>query len=347
MTIQRTTTNAYLATLAGVLNRAPVKSTEALEIVARSTAEEIAKQDPSVSADDLMKAVPDAWKSDPGSSYTRSQVQAFLQVAEPVLGVDVAALSPIVTRGMQTAKDSALAIAVNRAKIADPNTPAQTAVVDFTQTPLEVRDTLQALGKDKAFLAIMGGEKYESRLARLLQGEAANAAAAAAVGKEPESDLEGGGLEVFGSARVMGGREPREPKTFFSLATGKEPMDAARLGGALCELAIIRDGLSEQEWREAISGAPVNFGSGRVPHEALELEVRRTDAGVEIGFSVNLDELRDFHSTDDKAEDITQRVADTMKPVWERAGKLFEQGIPRAMAADRSSGAESLVDQGS
>lgn len=326
MGLNAKTTNNFLATLAGVMNRTSISSAETFDAVVQQTAEEIASADDSVSAKDLFDVVPQGWRDDPDSHGTKSEVQAFLKVANTVLNVDVAALSPVVSRGLQRAKDSQLLFAINRANIASSDTPAQQKVLDFSVgNGREVLEAMKALADDAAFIERVGGQRYARNTQHLLKDELAFATAAAVPTDKPRAEVYAGGVLV---QQPGPDGHPLPGKAWVSIAKGKSPMGAGRLGEVLIELAAIRNSLDEQDLRSAIVGREVGIVSGRLPpRETFRIGVRRSDEGLEIGFAIDDEALNDFMKSDDP-DASAARVGDLLKRGWGISSKFKEFGIP-------------------
>ena len=331
MAVKSTTQNQYLTALASVLSKAKIEDQSSLDKVISQAAEEVAKGDPSVAASDLFELVPASWK-DLSDNRSQSEAAAFLKVAGPVLGVDVGALSPVVTRGLDLAKNNDVLITVNRARMASADTPAQSAILDFSPgNAIEVCDNLLALTKDKAFLDRMGGDKYASQVVHMLKKEVAMNIANAV----PP------GANAYPPVVVRTQIRPVEPKK-VQIAIGKMPMTAARVAEAALLALTARDLLSEVDHRGILEGKPVNFASGRVPYEAIHLSVRLEGDSLAIDLELDDKKLRKFHTTDSTAQEIADRYEAVLQAVNNGLRSSMKQGVPLMVAADKKVDVKSL-----
>jgi len=321
--------NQFLATMATIVQKGGISGPQAMEAVAESTAAEISKANPGIASDALLATLPDAWKTDPQGSTTRRQMNAFLEVAGPVLGVDRGVVSPLATRGVAAGRDVDAAILINKARQAAAlPSPLLDAAVDLRTTPLvEVRDSLRAAFSDAAFIDSLGGPRM-GHLLRELAIEFVGALDYSQPGPPNESAVMAGGVEVVGPNV----RKAAQERAFGTFRTLPLQTTVGELARAVAHVAAIRSGLDEIELRSAMAGKPVDFMSGHAPpQDALPLHVALTPDGKElrVGLGLEMSELRGFHdnpSADDLA--VVKSVGGALRAEDAEMAKFLDADMP-------------------
>jgi hypothetical protein len=320
--------NQFLATMATIVQRGGVSGAEAMEQVAETTAAEIAQATPGIDSAELLAALPDVWKSDPKSSTTRNQMNAFLQVAGPVLGVDQGSVTPLATRGVAMGQDVDAAMAINKARhAASAPSPTLDAPLDLAKQPLiEIRDALDAAFKDSTFLESLGGQRM-SYAVRELAREFAVALDYSQPGKPDEASVLAGGVEVAGP-NVRKAHQALRFGTFREL-----PLQTSvrELATAVAEIAAVRAGLDESEMRSAVAGKEVLLESGRgPPQDAMPLKVDiQADGKIGVGLGVDTDKIRkyaDNPSLDD--DDLATNVGKALRREDDELAKFTQADMP-------------------
>lgn len=324
----RAARNTFLATMATVVQRGGVSGAQAMEEVAATTAKEIASGTVGIESAELLAALPDIWRSDPKGSTSRDQMNAFLKVAGPVLGVDQGNVTPLATRGVTMGHDVDAAIAINKARVAG-SAPSATLDVPIdlsTASPLEVRDAVSAALQDPLFLDALGGQRLK-HMVRDLGQELASAFAYAAPVDPNAPVVLAGGVPVSGPD-IHRAAQQRRHGIFRAL-----PMqtNVRALAMAVAEVAAVRSGLDEFEFRSAVEGRDVGFESGRMPPpEAMPLHVAISDDGkFGIGIGIDPELARKFHDNDSLDDDaLTSAVGNALRNEDVELFKFLDAEMP-------------------
>lgn len=341
MSVNVAARNQFLTTVAGVIDRGAQQSPAALQATATQAAAAVAAAHPGISASELMAELPAAWSSDPSSYETKKQASAFLQVAGPVLGVNLATTGAITTRCLNALDDANVTIAINRAKatMAQPP-PALTTTLppDIGARPLF--EALQGAFADKSLVELVGGAKYKHLVNDGLAREAAGAFGA--IHEPPTASVYAAGVEVAGPA-VSQQIKDRPNGRFRQMDL---PAAAGEIALAIVEVAAIRRAVSEEDLRTAILGKPCQLLSGRAPtDDVLSLRMEKSDDGkaIAIGLGLDLKALRAFQPTDLDDAALTKSVGALLRRIDTGLTPLLDADIPVGIALDPACAKSAVV----
>lgn len=280
--IQGPARDQYLTALAQVIGSGAAQSPESLEAVAKDVAKDIAAAH-NVDATDLFEAAPAQWLKNPSDYGVKTEAQNFLQIAQSVLQVPMATVSPIATRGVQSAKDMNIQIALTRSDAVKNNPrPAEfLEEIDLaTVDPRDVMKKIEALAKHPRFADLFGVRTIDQRHGAFFADVArlAGSVVADLQRQGPAPEVRAGGVPVSGPAYeatltpVISA--PLEPK-----------MSLIALTYALTRVKLVLSNLDEVDLRSAVAGKPAMFVSGRVPQDLFALHGVPGRAAVQIALS--------------------------------------------------------------
>ncbi|MDP2345032.1 MAG: hypothetical protein Q8O67_29075 [Deltaproteobacteria bacterium] len=332
MTLSIAAKNQFLTTIAGVIDRGTLPDPAALKLSAAQAAADVAAAHPGTTAGELMAELPQAWSSAPSSFETKKQASAFLQVAGPVLGVNVASAGAITTRCLNALDDANVTIAINRARASlarPPPSLSNQLAAGIATAPLF--QALQGAFADKALLELVGGAKYKHLIADTLVREAVGTFSC--LHDPPPPSVLAGGVEVAGPAISKQVKE--RPNGTFRQVGLPNPVGALAL--ALVEVAALRRTVTEEDLRSAILGKPCQLLSGRVPGEgAFPLHLAKSDDGqtLAVGLGIDLKALRAFQGTDLDDAALVKSVGQLLRRLDGELKPLLTGGIPVGIALD-------------
>lgn len=151
----------YFTALAKVIDSGAATSTAALETAAQEVAKELAATH-NLAPQDLFQLTPKNWLADPTGYGVKKEAEGFLAVAG-VLNVPMATVSPIATRGVQSAKEMDLTILFNRSDAvkANPRPTEFLEEIDLKSTPpIDVMKKLTALFAHPRFADLYGARNH-------------------------------------------------------------------------------------------------------------------------------------------------------------------------------------------
>lgn len=326
--------NQFLATIATITQQGGISGPDAMEKIAAETAEEIAKGAPGIDSAALLAALPDVWRHDPTSHTSKSQMNAFLTVAGPVLGVDLGIVTPLATRGVARGQDVDAAIAVNKARQAaqHPSPVLQRPIDLATATPHEVRDALAEAFQDPGFIEMIGGRRATPML-REASEELSTALHYSRPAPSDEPSVMAGGVVVAGPEI----RKQHQERPFGTFRAVSAQTTVGALALATAQVAAIRAGLDEIELRSAMAGKQVNLMSGHGPDPgSMPLHVIPLDDGkIGIGIGLDVQKLRAFHDNP-SAQDagVVASVGAALRSEADELAKFLDAGLPLGFFLD-------------
>jgi hypothetical protein len=333
-----TARNEFLTAMATVI----AKSATALDpasvaTVAEKTAADVA-QAHGVSSAELLAALPDPWRTSPGSYAVKTQTNAFLEVAEPVLGVQASVVKPLAARALALSSEAAFAVAVHKAQRArTSDSPALQKAIDFDKLNLRALvDDVAAAGADKAFGDLIGAGRVVD--ADGLAREFAGALTYAMPAPENEGSVLAGGVEVAGPNV----RKAYQDRPFGLFRDVPAQTTAGALATALGELAVLRKSVGPRELAGAL-GAGIMPMSG-LPDGCFPLHVGITEKGaVGVGLGIDVAKLRSFIDMDIPDVEYVKRVGGMLREMDAVVQKLVAGGAPAGFVLDRNAMASQTV----
>jgi len=320
----------FLATMATVLQRGAVQDAAAVDVVAQEAARDVAAEHPGISSDELLAALPDAWRRDPTGSTTRSTTNAFLQAA-PILGVQTQRLSPLATRLMQVGADATFASKLDQAQRAGalPSAALSAPIDLLAPNGRDLRAALDAAFADPAFQAFNALPRQRGAPQGVVD-EFVHALWMTLADVDTMPSVSAGGVEVSGPS-VKRAYDARLHGTFRALPP---ETTAGALAQVLVELAAVRDELGEGI-RAALDGA--QFLSGHAPPPAtMPLHVAATEDGkLGVGFGIDVAQLRKFHDVPGVAdEEVALRAGKALRAQDAELRRFKDAGVPLGLWTD-------------
>jgi len=154
--------NQFLAAVAGAITRGQITDAAAFQTSAQKAADDVAAAHPGTTAAELLADLPKAWATQPDSYEAKQQATAFMQVAGPVLGVNVATSGAVTTRMLNALGEANDQIAVNRFKaVMSSPSPALAADVPPGPSAKALQTVLLAAFGDKSMTDVVGGKRYQ------------------------------------------------------------------------------------------------------------------------------------------------------------------------------------------
>lgn len=248
--IQGPARDQYLTALAQVIGSGATQSPESLEAVAKDVAKDIAAAH-NVDATDLFETAPAQWLKNPSDYGVKTEAQSFLQIARTVLQVPMATVSPIATRGVQSAKDMDIQIALTRSDAVKNNPrPAEfLEEIDLaTVAPRDLMNKVEALAKHPRFADLFGVRSmshhdvaFFADVARMAAGVVADIQS-----QGPAPEVRAGGVPVSGPAYEA----TLSPVLTVPLT---QKMSLIALTYAMTRTKLVLSNIDETELRSAVS----------------------------------------------------------------------------------------------
>lgn len=340
MTVTNTARDQYLATLATIINTGTVRTPEAMDSAAHEVARDLAKTH-NLSEADLFELTPRNWLSDPAGSGSGQEARALLTIAQPVLHVPMAVISPIAARSASNAREADLRIVFTRSDAVKSNPrPAEFLEEIELQkvNPGELLKKLQALFAHPRFADLYGVRDMRAHSALFDRVARTTASVVGDIQRkgQPGPDVRAGGVPVSGpeyEARMVG---------IGSLYDLPPKMSLIALAYHTLRATLILDHIGETALRSAIGGQTTGLVSGRRPTDLFVLKGIDGDPGK---LAIFFDEAvqQKFHGAPDGKKDIAARLGAVISKAEEEFSRLADAWVPYALIYDDFTRQSSLV----
>ena len=296
----------YLTALAKVIDSGAATSTQALSTAAQAVAQELA-QTHNIPAQDLFELTPKHWLSDPTAYGAKKEAESLLAISG-LLNVPMATVSPIATRGVQSAREMDLTILFNRSDAVKTNArpPEFLEQIDLTSTsPQDVKKKLDGLFAHPRFADLFGARNHR-QLASFFDDAARQIAGVVAELQRngaPGADVRAGGVPVSGPAYEAG------LGVVGTLAELKPTMSLIALAYGGLRALMSKKGLSEAGLRSHILGQQNVAVCGRLPQDLLVLKGDTSGGKLQLVLGFDDAKVRQFQPTTLSKEDLGKALA--------------------------------------
>lgn len=340
MTVSGAARDQYLATLATIINTGAVRTPEAMESAAHEVARDLAATHNLTEAD-LFELAPPSWLSDPSGYGSGQEARALLTIAQPVLHVPMATISPIATRGANNAREADLRIVFTRSDAvkSNPRPPEFLEEIELQKVDVgELLKKLQGLFAHPRFADLYGVRDMRSHVALFDRVARTTAGIVEDIQRkgQPGPDVRAGGVPVSGpeyEARLVG---------VGSLFDLPPKMSLIALAYHTLRATLVLDHLGEGALRSAIGGQPTMLVSGQRPQQ---LFVLRGIEGNPNKLAVFFDEAvqQKFQPAPDGKKDVSARLGGVIAKAEEEFSVLADAWVPYALIYDDFTRNSSLV----
>lgn len=331
----------YLTALATIISSGAARSPEAMAAAAHEVAHDLAGTH-QVTEADLFDVAPRAWLSDPAGSGVAQEARALLAIAQPVLNVPMAVISPIATRGAANAREADLRIVFTRSDAvkSNPRPPEFLEEIELHQVaPAELMKKLDALFAHPRFADLYGVRDTRSQAAFFQRAARTIAGVVEDLQRkgQPAPTVLAGGVPVSGpeyEARMVpvGGLFDLEPK-----------MSLIALAYCGLRAMLVLDHLDEATLRGAIGGQPTQLVCGQRPTQLFVLRGVHGDPNGKLAVMFDEAVQQKFHRAPDDKQAVATRLADAVKAAHEDFSILADAWVPYALIYDQNTRASSLV----
>lgn len=340
MSVTGTARDQYLATLATIINTGTVRTPEAMESAAHEVARDLAKTH-NVSEADLFELAPRNWLTDPAGYGSGQEARALLTIAQPVLHVPMAVISPIAARSASNAREADLRIVFTRSDAVKSNPRPPEFLEEIELHNVNVADLmkkLQALFAHPRFADLYGVRDLRAHSAFFDRVARTTASVVDDIQRkgQPGPDVRAGGVPVSGpeyEARLVG---------IGSLFDLPPKMSLIALAYHTLRATLVLDHIGETALRSAIGGHSTGLQSG---HRPTDLFVLRGLDGNPGKLAVFFDEAvqQKFHTAPDGNKDIAARLGGVIAKAEEEFSRLADAWVPYALIYDDFTRKSSLV----
>ncbi len=341
MPVTGTARDQYLTALATIINSGAARTPEAIEAAAHEVAHDLAGAHQLTEAD-LFEVTPRAWLTDPGGSGVAQEARALLAIAQPVLNVPMAVISPIATRGAANAREADLRIVFTRSDAVKSNPRPPEFLEEVELQHVNVADLMKKL--DALFAHPRFADLYGVRDARAHAAFFQRASRTiAGVVEDLQRKGQPAPTVLAGGVPVSGPEYEARMVPVGSIFAFEPKMSLIALAYAGLRAMLVLDHLDEPTLRGAIGGRPTQLVSGQRPRDLFVLRgVHGEPAG---NLAVTFDEAvqRKFHPAPDGKQDVAARLADALKTALDDFARLADAWVPYALVYDQNARASSLV----